>query len=134
MSQENVEIAKRSYAALNRGDVDAALEAFAPGAKLLDLRNAPDQRNAVEGLEAIRKTWTLWIAAFDELRADVEEWIDAGSAVIAAVHWHGTGKGSGVWIDTRQFDVSEFRQGKVIRATLGYDSRDEAFEALGMSE
>ena len=34
MSQENVEIARRANAAFNRGDVDAALEAFAADAEL----------------------------------------------------------------------------------------------------
>jgi ketosteroid isomerase-like protein len=134
MSQENVEVAKRSNAALNRGDIDGALEVFAPDARLRDLNSAPDQPVAAEGIEAIRETWSLWIAAFDELRADVEEWIEAGDAVIAAVHWHGTGKDSGIWIDVRQFDLSRFRDGKVTEATLGFKSREEALEAAGLRE
>ena len=134
MSQENVEIAKRANAAFNRGDVDAALERFAPDAELQDLLNAPDQSTTVKGLDAIRETWTLWIDAFDELRADINEYIDAGNTVIGAVHWHGQGKASGVSIDVRQFDVYEFRDGRIIRASLGFRSRAEALEAAGLSE
>ena len=70
MSKENLEVGKRSNAALNRGDIDGALEVFAPDARLRDLNSAPDQPVAVESIEAIRETWSLWIAAFDELRAD----------------------------------------------------------------
>ena len=134
MSQENVEIAERANAAFNRGDVDAALERFAPDAELRDLLNAPDQSTTVKGVEAIREAWTLWVEAFDELRADVNEYIDAGSTVISAVHWHGQGKTSGVYIDVHQFDAYEFRDGRITRVSLGFRSKARAFEAAGVSE
>jgi ketosteroid isomerase-like protein len=132
MSQENVEIAKRANAAFNGGDVDAALEFFAPDAELRDLANAPDQASVVKGVDSIREAWTLWTAAFDELRADIEEMIDAGDAVIGAVHWQGRGKASGMSIDVRQFDVYELRNGKIVRATLGLKSETDALEVAGM--
>ena len=134
MSQENVEIARRANAAFNRGDVDAALEPFAPDAELRDLANAPDQASVTKGTDAIRGAWTLWTAAFDELVAEVEEWTDAGDAVIAAVHWQGRGKASGMSIDVRQFDLYEFRDGLVVRATLGLKSKAAALEAAGLRE
>ena len=37
-------------------------------------------------------------------------------------------------IDVRQFDVYEFRDGLIVRATLGLKSKDEAIEAAGHSE
>jgi ketosteroid isomerase-like protein len=134
MSQENVETVRRANAAFNRGDVDTALERFAPDAELRDLLNAPDQSTWVKGDEAIRETWTLWIDAFDELRADVNEYIDAGSTVIGSVHWHGQGKASGVSIDVHQFDACEFCDGTIIRISLGFRSRAEALEAAGQSD
>ena len=129
MSQKNIEIARRSNAAFNEGDLDTALEMFAPDAELCDLINAPDQAEAVKGIEAIREAMTLWAAAFDALSAETEEWVDAGDAVIADVRWVGTGKGSGISIDVRQFDLYQFRDQKVIRATLGLRSRQEALDA-----
>jgi ketosteroid isomerase-like protein len=63
------------------------------------------------------------------LRADIEEWTEAGDAVIGAVHWQGRGKASGMSIDVRQFDVYEFRDGLIVRATLGLESIEEALEA-----
>jgi ketosteroid isomerase-like protein len=129
MSHENLEIAMRANAAFNRGNVDDALEFFSPEAELRDLANAPDQASVVKGIDAIREAWTLWTAAFDELRADIEEWTEAGDAVIGAVHWQGRGKASGMSIDVRQFDVYEFRAGQIVRATLGLNSIEEALEA-----
>ena len=131
MSQENVEVVKRANAALNRGDIDAALEHHARDATVRDLLNGPDQATVVEGIEAIRQTWSLWIEAFDELRADIQEFIDTENAVVCAVHWHGRGKTSGMDIDVHQFDVFEFGDGRIVRATLGYRSRADVLEAVG---
>ena len=131
MSQANVEIAKATNAALNRGDLDAALDSFAPDAELKDLANGPDQATVVRGAAAMREVWALWVAAFDELRADVAEYIDAGDAVVCETHWVGQGKSSGISIDVHQFDVYEFRDGKVVRATLGNKSKDEALRVAG---
>ena len=134
MSQENVEVVKRANAALNRGDIDAALEEYAPDASVRDLLNGPDQATVVEGIEAIRQAWSLWIEAFDELRADIQEYIDAENAVVCAAHWHGRGKTSGMNIDVDQFDVFEFGDGRIVRTTLGYRSRADALEAAGLRE
>lgn len=37
-------------------------------------------------------------------------------------------------IDVRQFDVYEFRDGQIVRATLGLKSKGEALEAAGLAE
>ena len=134
MSQENVEVVKRANAALNAGDIEAALQDYAADATVKDLANGPDQASVVEGVEATRQAWTLWTDAFDQLRADVEEFIDAGDAVICPARWHGHGKASGISIDVRQFDVFECCDGKIVRVTLGLKSKEEAFEAAGLSE
>jgi ketosteroid isomerase-like protein len=134
MSEENVEVTKRAVAALNRGDFDGAGESFAADAVLQDLQNAPDQPVTAEGVQAIRQNLNLWAAAFDELRVDIEEYIDAPNAVICAAHWQGQGKTSGISIDVHQFDLYEFREGKVVRAILGFRSKDEALDAAGLRE
>jgi ketosteroid isomerase-like protein len=134
MSEENIETAKLANAALNRGDFEGVAEFFAADAVLQDLQNAPDQPVTVEGVQAIRQTLSLWAAAFDELRADIEEYLDAQDAVICAAHWQGEGKTSGISIDVHQFDLYEFREGMVVRAILGFRSKNEALEAAGLSE
>src|SRR2546421_10810718 len=73
--------------------------------------------------------WTLWIEAFDDLRAYIREFIEADDAVVCDVHWQGRGKTSGLDIDADQFDVFEFGDGKLVRVTLGYKSKAQALEA-----
>ena len=134
MSQQNIEMVRAANIALNQGDLDSAFEFYAADAEFRDLLNGPDQPSVVRGAAAAREVLALWVAAFDELRSEVHEYIDAGDAVICAVRWSGHGKQSGISIDVRQFDTYEFRDGKVIRATLGYRSKAEALEAVGLSE
>jgi ketosteroid isomerase-like protein len=134
MSQENVDILKAANAALNRGDLECVFGFYAPDAELRDLANGPDQPSVVKGTAAMREALALWLAAFDPLRAEVEEYFDAGEVVICAGRWIGHGKGSGISIDVHQFDTYEFRDGKIIRATLGHKSREEALEAVGLAE
>ncbi len=134
MSQENLEATKRGNAALNRGDFEGLGELFAPDAVLEDRQNAPDQPLRVEGVEAIKANLTLWADAFDELHVDIEEYIETPNGVVGAAHWQGQGKASGISIDIRQFDLYEFREGRVVRAILGFRSRSEALEAAGLRE
>ena len=129
-----MEIVRRGNAAFNRGDVDAFLEVLAPDAELQDLANAPDQSAVVKGRAAIQEAWTLWQAGFDELRADIGECLDRGDIVICAARWLGQGKGSGMVIDTHQFDLYELRGGQIVRASLGFRSKAEALEAAGLKE
>lgn len=129
MSHRNVEIVSRLNAAFNRGDVDEGMQFFAPDAELRDLVSAPDQAGVVKGIDAIREVWLLWAAEFDDFRAEAERWTDAGDAVIGEVHWQGRGKASGVSIGGRRFDLYELRDGKIVRAILGFESMDEALEA-----
>jgi ketosteroid isomerase-like protein len=134
MSEENVEIMRQANAAFNRGDLEGALANYADDAEMRDLLNAPDQPVVVSGIEAIRSVLNEWVAAFDELRADVEEWIDADDAVIIKAHWWGTGRESGLSIDSRQYDLYELHEGKIVRSVIGYGSRDKALEAAELSE
>ena len=134
MSEENIEAAKLAVAAFNRRDFEGLEELYAADAVLQDLQNAPDQPVTVEGVQAIRQTLNLWAAAFDELRVDIEEYIDGPDSVICAAHWQGQGKTSGISIDVHQFDLYEFRDGRVIRAVLGFRSKNEALEAADLRE
>jgi ketosteroid isomerase-like protein len=137
MSQENVDVVRRLNAAFNSGDpegfAEVCGESFASDAELRDLANAPDQEDVLRGPDAIQAALALWSAAFDELRADVEEYTDQGDVVVCAVHWNGRAKESPMSIDQILFDVYELRDGRIVSATVGFRSKREALEAAGLS-
>ena len=133
MSQEYIKIGKRLNAAFNRGDVEAGLAFFAADAEFRDLLNTPSQDTAIRGIDGIREVIFLWSSEFDELRSDIKEWIDAGDHLIVKAHWHGHGNASGVSVDSHQFDHYEFSAGMIVRATLGYRTKEAALGAAGLS-
>jgi ketosteroid isomerase-like protein len=131
LSRENVETLKRSNAAFNRGDREAALAAYHPDVELRDLQPAPDSPELLVGRSAVDAYWAQWEDAFDELTAEMEEYIDLGDHVVTVTHWRARGKGTALPVDLRTADVFEFAGGTIIRATLSYTSRDKALEAVG---
>jgi ketosteroid isomerase-like protein len=134
VSESNVEIVRRGNDAFNRGDLDALLALYAPEAELIDRANAPDQPSIVRGREMIRRTAAQWLEPFEEFRCDVDEYIDAGDAVICSARWHGRGKASGATIDLHQYDVYELIDGKVVRATMGCRTTEEALRAARIQD
>ena len=133
MSQENVEVVRRANEALNRGDIEGFLAFYSEDVEAEDLMNAPDVPRAVHGIQAYRQMLKAWVGTFDDFRADIVEFIDAGHQVVCVTDYSGKGR-EGLTTNLRVADVFEVRSGKVVRATLSYSSREEALEAVGLSE
>jgi ketosteroid isomerase-like protein len=130
MSEENIARVKELNAAFNRGDLEACAACYDERAEVADLGNAPDLPPRVLGREAIRSVMQTWLDAFDEFRADIEEYRAVGDHVICRAHWHGRGRGGGVTVDLRAADLYELRAGLIVRATLGYPNTAAALAAI----
>ena len=134
MSRENVEVVRRLNRAFNDGDWDLFIQFFHPDAQLIDLVNAPDVPQTAQGAAAIRDVVTAWVDAFAAFSGEVSEFIDAGDAVICVTHYQGVGRGSGLRVHYHGVDLHQLEGGKVVRSTLGYASKADALEAVGMPE
>jgi len=84
MSEENVEIIRRYYEAINRGDVAAALAEVDPNVEWWVRWDQPD-RSVVRGHDAWKATWDDIYATFADFRMDPMEFIDAGEFVVVPV-------------------------------------------------
>jgi uncharacterized protein len=117
MSQDNVEIIRRAYAAFNRHDWDAVLEAADPNIEWHQITQFPD-RNVYRGREEMRnRFWNQQLVEqFGDFRIEVEEFVDAGDHVVMLGHIVAHGSASGAPISVRVVNVLEMRDGKVIRA------------------
>ena len=134
MSQENVEIVRRGYALLDKGDLAGVIELYHENAEWRDLQHAPDTPEVVRGRSAILALWTQWMEVFDDFKAEPYEYIDAHPWVICDSHWHGTGKGSDLEVDLRAADAIEVREAKIARVILGYANVPTALADLGLEE
>ena len=61
-----------------------------------------------------------WRESFDEFRAEISEYIDAGDHVVCVTRWTGRGKASGAVVDVAQVE--------------GFADRQKALEAIGLQE
>jgi hypothetical protein len=71
--------------------------------------------------------------AWDDFRADADEFVDAGNQVIAALTVKGKGPGSGIEVSMQLFQVWTLRDSKVVRIVGGYRDSRETLEAAGLS-
>jgi ketosteroid isomerase-like protein len=133
MSEENVEVVRRTLEAFNREGVEAALAFFDPEVEWL---GPPEwlEKHLYKGHDGIREIAAIWGENFDEYRLDLKEAIDAGGDhVVALVHQRGLIKGGGDPIEGRLGYDWEVRDGKGVRVQV-YFSWEEALEAAGLSE
>jgi ketosteroid isomerase-like protein len=128
MSQENVEIVRRAMEAYVRGDTAGALADVDP-----DIVWNPNEEPAGRGHNAVLSSLQGWEETWEDYSMRAEEYLDAGNKVVAALHFTGRGKASGVEVDARSYQVHTIREGKIVQM-IEFTDRADALEAAGLSE
>jgi ketosteroid isomerase-like protein len=130
VSQENVEIVRRAFAfgMQGRGDPAEALADFDPDVVL----NSVEQGSS-RGRKAVRENFERWTSAWERTEATPEEFIDAGDRVVVTAYFRGRGRGSGIEVDARFYDVFTLSDGRIVRVDE-FTDRGEAIEAAGLEE
>jgi ketosteroid isomerase-like protein len=144
MSQENVELVRRSYEsynALSRSGaefVDPEAVApdlwarLAPDVELHERAELPDAK-LYRGPEQAKEFWRKTQQGFAEIRWEPREFTDFGHAVLVDTRVVAVGRGSDVPIEMDETDVFWFRNGMIVRLQ-GFGTRAEALGAVGLSE
>ena len=134
MSQENVEIVKRSYEAFNRRDWDRARELFDPDVELHGTIGGLEEDVVVRGPDGIRQQFEIEVdEVWEEHRIEPEKFIDAGEQVVVIQREYQRAKGSGVEIEGNTATVFDMRDGRIVRMQ-GYMDPAAALKAVGLSE
>jgi ketosteroid isomerase-like protein len=133
MSEENLEIVRRWFAAGNRGGMDAAAEFWHPDINWRAMEGALDDVGVFHGPDAMRRYYEQWEETFEDTRTEIEELIDRGDQAVAVVRGIGRMKGSDAEVDIRFAIVISFRDGKICRGRE-YATREEALEAAALRE
>jgi uncharacterized protein len=126
--QEDVERLRGIYQAFNEGGVEAILERLAPDFQVGDRESSPD-RETRHGKEGIKQLFDSYMEAFDALRLEPQEFIEAGDQVIVSLHQRVRGKGSGAEVVGHIAHVWKMRGGAPFRLRIFRDT-DSALEAL----
>ncbi len=131
MSQDNVEIVRRTWDAFLAGDFPTALSYIEPDVEW-DGTNLPDGRVG-RGHEAILDHVARWADAWEEWTVEVERIVDAGSDQVALFMRERGRSSSGLRMDERHSELYKLKDGMIVRRQ-GFSDPDEALEAAGLSE
>jgi ketosteroid isomerase-like protein len=131
VSQENVEIVRRMYDALNQGDWDAMFRDTSPDFEMTTQRgpNAGTVRRR-EGVEGFLKDY---IAAFDRVAWEPNEFIESGEHVVVLLTTRSRPRGGSVDVVTRNGHLWMIRDATILSVKTFPDPK-KALEAAGLSQ
>jgi len=133
MSQENVDLHRRSVEAFNTRDVEKFIVFCDPQIELYSTVTVPGG-TAYHGHDGVRK-WHRDLADGwgDELRVEPEAYFDLGEHTISFHVLHGRGRQSGADVGMSAAHLYRWRDGLIVYFK-GYAQRDDALRDLGVSE
>ena len=132
MSQENVEIVRRSIEAFNRRDLTAALALWDTDAELDWSRSTGPLKGVYRGHRGLETFWKEFWSTFEEVVLETHEFTQAGSEVVVPNTAHMSGR-DGIKVIAESAFVFTVEQGLQTRLRM-FQERAEALEAAGVSE
>jgi ketosteroid isomerase-like protein len=132
MSQENVEIVRRSTELWNAGNVEGLRELFHPYAVLHVPEGLPE-KGPFSGVDQVIQQYQRMHEAFTNHDLQSTDTEARGDCVIVRYCWHMRGAYSGVEGELRYTGVFRLSAGKIIDVRYCWDDA-EALEAAGLAE
>lgn len=132
MSKEDVDLVRRAYEALNRGEIEALVELCHPDFHL-DMSERVFNPATYDGHDGIRRFYGEVREVWEKFQWEPKGLYDAGEQVVALLHSHGLGSGSGIEIDRDVAMVWTVRDGKAA-ALRFYLDQAEALKAAGLED
>jgi ketosteroid isomerase-like protein len=131
MSQENVEVVKRTYRAIAEHGPEGAIEFVDPNLFLQESGMFPDVQTFV-GHTGLASIFGLYGDTFDDFKVEAQEFLEgAAGKVMVVARLSGVAKASRVPTEVRAFHVHTLRDGKITRVLVFLD-RQQALEAAGL--
>jgi ketosteroid isomerase-like protein len=127
MSQENVELVRGLFTAIEEQDWEAALGLFDPAVEW------SATEGTFHGLEGLLTSLMEWLEPWEEHRIEAEEFTKAGVHVLAVIRLVGRTAGSRMEVDQRFFQVYTVSDGRIIRM-VEFGTRAKALEAAGLRD
>jgi len=143
MSQENVQLARRGYAALNDAyradDINAFLpflqEFWHPEVVFEPAGVLPEGPAAVQGWDGVLQFLGGQMQAFEKRTMWMEplEYLDAGDCLVVPYRFGGRARHTGIEMEFSFVHVFTMRAGKVVHAKA-LATKGQALDAVGLSE
>lgn len=128
MSQENIELVRKLFEAVNRLDDQAALAICHPDFEIDWTRSRGPERGMYRGHDGYRRLTTTYREVFDKITYEPEEYIESGDDVVVP-HVATLRHRDGIETTARAVFVYTVEDGQVVRFRM-FQSRDEALAAV----
>jgi ketosteroid isomerase-like protein len=131
MSQENVEIVRKSFEACNRRDADAAVANYHPDIEYRYVATL-DHEPVCRGRDAVKQSFLQVWADWEHVFSDPLQFFDLGDQVLVENVDSRVGR-DGIRVEDSGLQIWTLENGLVVRIE-GFDTWPEALEAAGLSE
>ena len=116
----NADVLRAIYERFSVHDIEGALEFIDPEIEWEWSRAMPDS-GVYRGHQGFREGAEIFRESWGEFQMEMEELIERGDNLFAAVRYRATGRESGVRMDALVPHVWEFRGGKAVRFRIFLD-------------
>jgi ketosteroid isomerase-like protein len=131
MSQENVEIMRRAYAALAEQGVEAVFAFADPQFESTTPASLASEPGTYQGHEGVRRWFSSFGDAMEGVYFEGQEFTAAGDKVLVDTKLHARGRTTGIDTEQRAFLVWTLRDGLVTRLET-FAEQGQALEAAGL--
>jgi ketosteroid isomerase-like protein len=129
MGQPRAELVREIIDAFNRADVAAFLARVHPDFEWTTLENSP-VAGVYKGHHEVRNYLEDWLATFEGMWLEIDEVTEAGDGVLAVVHGHARGRGSGIEVENHYCQLWTLQDGAAV-SMQEYSTREQALAGLG---
>jgi ketosteroid isomerase-like protein len=140
MSQDNVELVRRGYAALNAayksgdvGDLRPLADEWDPDMVVTTQGGVLAGSGEWQGSAGMLGMVASQMEAFQQMRLEPLEFIEVGDKVVVPIRFGGRARHTGIELEFPAVNVFTFRDGRVVRMET-YDSKAEALGAVEATE
>ena len=134
MSQENVEVVRDQFAAVNERDFPRAMGHYAEDVELVVDTYSFLEGGTFKGRHAVGEWFADWFSTFEpDYRFDIEETRDGGDLVYLRATHRGKGRISGAEVHGETGYLYTVRGGKIVRAEL-FTTPADALDASGLQD
>ena len=136
-TQDNLAIARGIYTAFGQGDIPAILNVLTDDVEFHEPPGgAPPFTGAYYGRDGAGRFFQEMVGAVDVLMLEPHEFVAHGDTVVVLGHYRFCPKTTGIPYDTDWAMVWWFRDGKIVKFQIHYDTATErlAFQSLAPRE
>jgi ketosteroid isomerase-like protein len=131
--RSKVDVVRQSFEAICNRDIDRLIDLYAPDVEFLPLTGTRVETGGYSGHDGVRAYFDEVGEVWDEMRPHADDVRSVGDKVVVLGGCLVRGRGSGAPSDTPMAWVITVQNGKVT-SHRGYRTREEALEAVGLSE